>query len=114
VESWATTAEQRFDFRNALLRHGEVLQPGVQCSHIFAVAAPRLAATAMLIRMDAMGFAISAGSACSSGTLKQSRVLKGFGIDEDLARRTVRVSVGWNTTPEHLDAFAEAWAKVNA
>jgi cysteine desulfurase len=114
VESWATTAEQRFDFRNVLLRHGEVLQPGVQCSHIFAVAAPRLAATAMLIRMDAMGFAISAGSACSSGTLKQSRVLKGFGIDEDLARRTVRVSVGWNTTPEHLDAFAEAWAKVNA
>jgi cysteine desulfurase len=114
VESWATTAEQRFDFRNGRLRHGEGPPPGVQCSHIFAVAAPRLAATAMLIRMDAMGFAISAGSACSSGTLKQSRVLKGFGIDEDLARRTVRVSVGWNTTPEHLDAFAEAWAKVNA
>lgn len=114
IESWATTAEQRFDFRNALSRHGEVLQPGVQCSHIFAVAAPRLAATAMLIRMDAAGFAISAGSACSSGTLKQSRVLKGFGIDEDLARRTVRVSIGWNTKPEHLEAFAEAWAQVNA
>ncbi len=114
IESWATTAEQRFGFRNALSRHGEVIQPGVQCSHIFAVAAPRLAATAMLIRMDAAGFAISAGSACSSGTLKQSRVLKGFGIDEDLARRTVRVSIGWDTTPEHLDAFAEAWAQVNA
>ena len=114
IESWATTAEQRFDFRNALSRHGEVLQPGVQCSHIFAVAAPRLTATAMLIRMDAAGFAISAGSACSSGTLKQSRVLKGFGIDEDLARRTVRVSIGWDTTPPDLDAFAEAWASVNA
>ncbi len=114
VEAWATTAEQRFDFRNALSRHGEVLQPGVQSSHIFALAAPRLAATAMLIRMDAAGFAISAGSACSSGTLKQSRVLKGFGIDEDLARRTVRVSIGWNTAPEDLDAFAEAWAKANA
>ncbi|MFK4873265.1 cysteine desulfurase family protein [Novosphingobium sp. ZW T3_23] len=113
-ENWATTAEQRFEFRNALARHGEVLQPGVPCSHIFALAAPRLAATAMLIRMDAAGFAISAGSACSSGTLKQSRVLKRFGIAEDLARRTVRVSIGWNTTPEQLDAFAEAWAKVNA
>lgn len=113
-DSWATTAEQRFEFRNALTRHGEVLQPGVPCSHIFALAAPRLAATAMLIRMDAAGFAISAGSACSSGTLKQSRVLKGFGVAEDLARRTVRVSIGWNTTPDHLDAFAEAWAKVNA
>lgn len=114
LEDWATTAEQRLDFKKALFDHGEVLQPGPQCSHIFAVAAPRLAATAMLIRMDAMGFAISAGSACSSGTLKQSRVLKGFGVDEDLARRTVRVSIGWNTTPAELDAFAEAWKQVNA
>jgi cysteine desulfurase len=113
-EMWQTTAEQRFDFRNALFRYGEVLTPGVQCSHIFAVAAPRLAATAMLIRMDSLGFAISAGSACSSGTLKPSRVLQGFGIDPDVARRTIRVSLGWNTTPAELDAFAEAWAEVNA
>jgi cysteine desulfurase len=113
-EMWQTTAEQRFDFRNALFRYGEVLTPGVQCSHIFAVAAPRLAATAMLIRMDSLGFAISAGSACSSGTLKPSRVLQGFGIDPDVARRTIRVSLGWSTTPSELDAFAEAWAGVNA
>ncbi|WP_059150310.1 cysteine desulfurase family protein [Novosphingobium barchaimii] len=114
IESWATTAEQRFDFRNRLQAHGEVLQPGAQCSHIFAVAAPKTSATAMLIRMDALGFAISAGSACSSGTLKQSRVLQGFGIDADLAKRTVRVSMGWSTTPQDLDAFADAWAKVTA
>lgn len=114
IESWQTTAEQRFDFKNALLRHGEVLTPGFQCAHIFAVAAPRMAATAMLIRMDSLGFAISAGSACSSGTLKPSRVLQGFGIDPDVARRTIRVSLGWNTTPAELDAFAKAWAEVNA
>lgn len=114
IESWQTTAEQRFDFKNALFRHGEVLSPGFQCSHIFAVAAPRLAATAMLIRMDSLGFAISAGSACSSGTLKPSHVLQGFGIDPEVARRTVRVSIGWNTTLADLDAFAAAWAEVNA
>lgn len=114
IESWATSESQRFDFRDRLGEHGEVLQPGLACSHIFAVAAPSISATAMLIRMDAAGFAISAGSACSSGTLKQSRVLQGFGIDADLSRRTVRVSIGWNTKPEELDAFAEAWAAVNA
>ena len=114
IESWQTSAEQRFNFKNALFRCGEVLSPGLQCSHIFAVAAPRMSATAMLIRMDAMGFAISAGSACSSGTLKQSRVLQSFGIDPDVARRTVRISIGWNTTPGDLDAFARAWAEVNA
>ncbi len=113
IESWQTTAEQRLDFKNALFRHGEVLTPGGQCSHIFAVAAPRVAATAMLIRMDSLGFAISAGSACSSGTLKPSHVLQGFGIDPDLARRTIRVSLGWNTTSAELDAFAAAWAQVN-
>lgn len=114
LESWATSAEQRLRFKDALSEHGEVLQPGCQCSHIFAVTAPRMAANALLIRLDGMGFAISAGSACSSGTLKQSRVLKGFGIDEDTSRRTVRVSLGWNTTPAELDAFAAAWADVNA
>ena len=68
----------------------------------------------MLIRMDSLGFAISAGSACSSGTLKPSRVLQGFGFDPDVARRTIRVSLGWSTTPAELDAFAQAWAEVNA
>jgi len=114
IDGWATTARQRLAFRDRLALHGEVLQPGTGCSHIFALAAPKISATAMLIRMDGLGFAISAGSACSSGTLKQSRVLQGFGIDADLARRTVRVSTGWNTQPQDLDAFAEAWAKVNA
>lgn len=114
VENWATSEAQRLAFRDRLREHGEVIQPGVPCSYIFAVAAPKISATAMLIRMDAKGFAISAGSACSSGTLKQSRVLKGFSIGEDLAKRTVRISIGWSTTPEELDAFAAAWAEVNA
>lgn len=114
VKTWPTTAEQRFDFRDALLRNGEVLSPGVQCSHIFAVAHPRLSAQALLIRLDAMGFAVSAGSACSSGTLKKSRVLDAFGIDDDTASRTIRVSMGWTTTPEELDRFAEAWSSLAA
>jgi cysteine desulfurase len=109
VEDWATTTEQRFDFRNALFRHGEVLQPGLQCSHIFAVAHPILSAQAQLIRLDAQGFAVSAGSACSSGTLKRSRALAGFGIAEDVAARTIRVSLGWSTTAEELERFVEAW-----
>jgi cysteine desulfurase len=64
---------------------------------------------ALVIRLDAMGFAISAGSACSSGTLKQSRALAAFGVEPELAARTVRVSIGWNTTLSELEAFADAW-----
>lgn len=109
IGSWPTSAEQRFDFKSALFRHGEVLAPGTQCSHILAVAHPSLSAQAMLIRLDAMGFAVSAGSACSSGTLKTSRVLAAFGIDPETAARTIRVSLGWTTTSDDLDRFVEAW-----
>ena len=79
---------------------------------ILAIAMPHLSAAAQLIRFDAMGFAVSAGSACSSGTLKRSRALEAFGVDEDTASRTIRVSFGWNTTPEEIDAFREAWLEV--
>ncbi|MBW8755003.1 MAG: aminotransferase class V-fold PLP-dependent enzyme [Sphingomonadales bacterium] len=114
IESWQTSVEQQVDFRHALWRHGEVISPGGQRSHIIAVASEKLSANALLVRLDAMGFAVSAGSACSSGTLKPSRVLAAFGIEPELARNTIRVSIGWNTTPEDLAAFAEAWRELNA
>lgn len=85
---------------------------GPTSTFIAALAMPHLSAAAQLIRFDAMGFAVSAGSACSSGTLKRSRALTAFGIDEDTASRTIRVSFGWNTTPAEIDAFRDAWLEV--
>ena len=114
ADAWATTHQQRQDFKNRLSRSCDVIAPGAQCSHIFALASPRHSANALLIRLDAMGFAVSAGSACSSGSLKPSRVLAGFAIDPDLARRTIRVSPGWSTTPAELDGFARAWEQIHA
>lgn len=113
TDSWTTTAEERFAFKDALYQGGGMVAPGVQSSYIFAFAMERLSAAAQLIRFDALGFAISAGSACSSGTLKRSRALAAFGIEPDLADRTVRISIGWNTTPAELNAFAEAWCKIS-
>jgi cysteine desulfurase len=112
VENWACAVEQHFDFKNRLYDIGEPLLGGFQCSHIIAVAHPTMSAQALLIRLDAMGFAVSAGSACSSGTLKKSRVLDAFGVPDDVAARTIRVSLGWNTTPEELERFVEVWASL--
>jgi cysteine desulfurase len=109
IETWPTSYPDRYEFRDLLQRHGEVLRLGPQCSHIVAVAHPRLSAAALLIRLDAMGFAVSAGSACSSGTLKRSRALESFRIREDVASRTIRISIGWNTTRRELESFAETW-----
>ncbi|WP_420705615.1 cysteine desulfurase family protein [Porphyrobacter sp. AAP60] len=111
-ESWASKDAERLAFRDALAKGGELIAPGTQASHIIAVAHQTLSAQALLIRLDAMGFAVSAGSACSSGTLKKSRVLDAFGVPDEVAARTIRVSLGWNTTPEDLERFAEAWASL--
>nr|WP_325065424.1 aminotransferase class V-fold PLP-dependent enzyme [Parerythrobacter jejuensis] len=104
---WLTTAEQREAFFASL---GDArLSFAGQVDYIGAVAHPTISAQALLIKLDAMGIAVSAGSACSSGTLKKSRVLDAFGIDDKTAKRTIRVSIGWNTTQQDLERFSEAW-----
>jgi cysteine desulfurase len=104
---WTTTSTERAAFAERVSAHR--LTIGSQVDYIFALTHPTISAQALLIRLDAMGFAVSAGSACSSGTLKKSRVLDAFGVRDDVAARTIRVSLGWNTTPEQLEQFAQAW-----
>ncbi len=104
---WQTTAADRVKFAEELGK--EVLRFGEQNDYIFAVTHPSISAQALLIRLDAMGYAVSAGSACSSGTLKKSRVLDAFGVSDEVAARTIRVSIGWNTTLDDLDKFTKAW-----
>jgi len=63
-----------------------------------------------VMQMDLAGFAISAGSACSSGKVKASRVLTAMGLGE-VAGDAVRVSLGLETTEDDVMRFAEAWAQ---
>ena len=122
LESWQTSLEQQVQFSQGLFTaiaesdhpHAFVhAQTFASCPYIISIAHPTLSAQALLIRLDAMGFAVSAGSACSSGTLKKSRVLDAFGVPDDVAARTIRVSLGWSTTPEDLERFSEAWASLS-
>lgn len=70
---------------------------------------PGVPAQAQLIQLDLAGIAISAGSACSSGTLKPSHVLAALGLGEAEAREVIRVSFGPATTEVEIDRFADAW-----
>ncbi|WP_095013075.1 cysteine desulfurase family protein [Tsuneonella mangrovi] len=103
------------EFAEAVWDAGGAIVDGDGTTSMFirAIAHPEMSAQAQLIRLDAMGFAVSAGSACSSGTLKRSRALDAFGVADDVASRTIRVSVGWNTTPAELNSFAEAWRSLS-
>ncbi len=64
-----------------------------------------------VMSMDLAGFAVSAGSACSSGKVKASKVLQAMGFSETDAGNACRVSLGVNTTEDEVTRFAQAWVK---
>lgn len=61
----------------------------------------------LLINLDMQGIAVSTGSACSSGTLEPSPVIRALGRDDSLARGAIRFSLGRNNTPEDIDRLLE-------
>jgi cysteine desulfurase len=64
-----------------------------------------------IMGLDLAGFAVSAGSACSSGKVKASRVLTAMGLSDTAARSAIRASFGWASTGQDFDALAEAWIR---
>ena len=67
-------------------------------------AVPGLSAETALIALDLDGVSVSSGSACSSGKVRPSHVLAAMGVDESLARGGLRVSFGWSSKDEDVDA----------
>jgi cysteine desulfurase len=96
---------------------------GAAGGEIVAAAAPRIAtigcyrmpgvpAAAQMMQLDLAGIAVSAGSACSSGSLKTSHVLTAMGMSEAAARETIRVSFGPTTTEADVEALLAEWRKL--
>jgi cysteine desulfurase len=67
-----------------------------------------------VMQMDLAGFAVSAGSACSSGKVRASRVLTAMGFDEGLAGQAIRVSIGPGVTEDDVLRFATVWTNAYA
>ena len=70
---------------------------------------PGVGAELQLIHFDLSGFAVSAGSACSSGRVEASHVLSAMGVSPAKAATAIRVSLGWRSTQEECEQFATAW-----
>jgi cysteine desulfurase len=80
-----------------------------QSAYIDAIAMPGLSGASQLMRFDLAQISVSQGSACSSGSMRRSHVLAAMGVDDELADRTIRMSLGWTTTAADIERFAEAW-----
>ncbi|OYW73706.1 MAG: hypothetical protein B7Z26_11820 [Asticcacaulis sp. 32-58-5] len=78
--------------------------PGITC-----LAVPDWSSQLQLIHMDMAGICVSSGSACSSGKVKQSRILNAMGL-ENLSGGVLRISTGWSSQPADWTRFFEVWS----
>ena len=122
---WALRSCESETHRLAVLRDAleERIVRALPDLTIFSGATPRLANTSafavadapaetLLMGLDLEGFAVSSGSACSSGKVKASHVLAAMGVAPDMASCAVRVSLGRDTTEADVMGFANAFLRV--
>lgn len=113
---WMTeTARLRAMLDNAILAEGGevVAQASPRLATISCYRMPGVSASSQLIGFDMEGIAVSAGSACSSGTLKASPVLSAMGWDAKAAGEVVRVSFGPATTEAEIIRFINVWRSIS-
>jgi len=102
--AWRDAAERTLIAAGAVVMgQGAPRLPNTLC-----FAGPGFPAELQVMTLDLAGVMVSAGSACSSGEVKASRVLEAMGQTE-LAGAAIRVSGGWSTKPEDWKLMVEAW-----
>ena len=112
---WERVAEIRNILDSALSGFGfETISVGNSARRLpntLNLIAPGWKGETQVMAMDLAGFAISAGSACSSGKVKASRTLRAMGFDEAVTGQAIRISIGPATTEEEVLRFAESWGR---
>lgn len=114
---WLLTAQKLRDRLDAAVEAGGgqvVARDALRLPAIASYRMPGVSARAQLIQFDLAGISVSAGSACSSGSLKTSHVLGAMGWDDMAAGEVVRVSFGPSTSEADVDRFIAAWSAMAA
>jgi len=113
--AWARVAALRDRMEALLSAEGAIIAgaglarlPNTSC-----LVSPGWKGETQVMQMDLAGFAVSAGSACSSGKVRRSRVLTAMGFDDVAAASAIRVSLGVGTKDEDVMRFAEVWAEAH-
>jgi cysteine desulfurase len=122
IESSAAEAARQSALRDVLEQGILARVPG---AHVNGAGAVRVANTSnlrfdgidsepLLIALDLKGFAVSSGSACSSGATEPSHVLAAIGLTREQSRSSVRFSLGRSNTEEQIAALIDAVVEVVA
>jgi len=116
AEAMPRLAELREELeREILAAGGTVIAAGApRIATIGAYAMPGVASASQLVQFDLAGISVSAGSACSSGSMKSSRVLEAMGVAPEVAGTVVRISFGPDTDAADVDRFVGEWRRLKA
>jgi cysteine desulfurase len=108
--AWRDAAAERLKREAGVVVLGE----GAPRLHqTLSFSAPGFPSDLQVMQMDLAGLMVSAGSACSSGKVKASRVVEAMGLPQ-LSPYALRVSGGWATTEADWQVFTDAWLKAHA
>lgn len=86
-------------------------EPPNAVSHIISLDVKGLESESILLGLDQLGFALHAGSACSSLEIQPSSVLQAMKTE---TQNALRISFGWSNTEKEIQAFNQAFSKVVA
>lgn len=99
-----------------LKSHAEILIHGKYADRIpntSCFSLPHITGTQQVIKLDLARVAVSSGSACSSGKIKESKVLKAMGVPLEHRGGGVRLSLGWNTNQQEILDFISIWEELH-
>jgi cysteine desulfurase len=82
---------------------------GERLPNTSCIGLPGMTAEIQVMQLDLAGVAVSSGSACSSGKVAPSHVLRAMGHDDAAAQSAIRVSLGWSSVAQDVDHFVDAW-----
>ena len=110
----AKLAELRLRLDDGVRSAGGVViaEDAERIANIGAVALPGSQSSGLLVQFDLAGVAVSMGSACGSGAMKESRVLKAMQVDPDIASSFLRISFGPDSSAADVDAFLAEWRRI--
>ena len=89
-----------------------VIFGGNRLGNVTNFAVPGIKNATAMMGLDLLGLSVSSGSACSSGKVGPSHVLAAMGVPAELAECALRVSLGWNSTSEEVDAFLAGYQSI--
>ena len=114
VDAMRKLAGLRTELEGALITEGAIVVAGdaPRIATIGSYAALGVPSASQLVQFDLAGIAVSAGSACSSGSMKPSRVLQAMGVPSELTASAIRVSFGPAISADDVERFVAQWRPI--